>query len=86
MGMLAKALSAQSSYAAKKTDLWPELLAMIENCVLPDDVDDFERHLRVIGLRVPDSWTETLDELIEKKRDEIAQNDISRIVRDNFDF
>lgn len=86
MGLLAKALTEQSSYAAKKTDLWLEILARIEMAVLPEDIDEAERYVMQIGLQVPGAWEEPIEELIEKKRIEIAKDNLSLIMHEKYDF
>lgn len=86
MGILAKTLTHQSAYAAKNNGLWPELMTRLEECVLPEDVDAFERHVSGLGLQVPAGWHEPLAEVIAKKRDEIREEDLTLIMRSRFDF
>lgn len=86
MGLLAKTLTPQSSHAAKKNGLWPDLMEQLTECVLPADVDEFERHLAAIALQIPAAWNEPLAELIEKRREEIEADDVATIMRRNFDF
>ena len=86
MGILAKTLSPSSSYAAKKTDLWPELMARLTDCMLPEDVDAFERHVISLGLQIPAAWEEPLKEIVSKRRQEIAEDDITEIMKSKFDF
>jgi hypothetical protein len=86
MGLIAKALSQQSSSAAKKADLWPELMAKLGECVTQAHVDDFEAHLVAIELQIPRAWHEPLAEVIEKTREEIAADDIGAIMRSKYDF
>jgi crossover junction endodeoxyribonuclease RuvC len=86
MGALQKALAPQSSYAAKKTDLWPSLLERLTDCVLPADLEAFEAELELREMEIPGAWREPLAELIEKRREEIEQDDIALIMRNNFDF
>lgn len=86
MGMLTKALSATSPHAARNAGLWPELMDRLESCLYPTAIDEFERHVVSLGLSVPDSWHSHLDEAVEKKRQEIAGEDITQIMRDRFDF
>jgi hypothetical protein len=86
MGILAKTLSPQSSYAAKKTNLWDELTDALEACLLPHQVDEFEEHVAALELSIPTGWREPLEELIEKRREAIAEEDVSAIVRSRFDF
>jgi hypothetical protein len=85
MGIIAQSLTQVSSYAAKKTDLWPSLMDRLTDCILPGDVDAFERHVMGLGLQVPAAWEEPLAELVAKRRAEIAEDDISEIMK-RFDF
>lgn len=86
MGLIANALKTQSSYAAKKTGLWDDLMTKLTDCVMPRDVDTFEEHLLAIDLQIPGSWREALAEIIEKRRQEIDEDEVGAILRDRFDF
>ena len=86
MGLISKDFSRQSSHAAKRDGLWPDLMERLGECVLPTDVDAFQQHLEAIDLQVPAGWREPLAELIEKRREEIAEDDVSTLMRRNFDF
>lgn len=86
MGLIANALKTQSSYAAKKTSLWDDLMSALTDCVMPRDVDAFEEHLLSIDLQIPGSWREALAEIIEKRRQEIDEDDIATIMRTRYDF
>lgn len=86
MGALANALKTQSSYAAKKTNLWDDLMGRLTDCVMPRDVDAFEEHLLSIDLQIPGSWREALAEIVEKRRQEIDEDEVGAILRDKFDF
>ena len=86
MGLISKAFTPQSSHAAKRDGLWPDLMERLGECVLPSDVDECERHLDAIALQGPAAWNEPLAELIEKRREEIAEDDVASILRRNFDF
>lgn len=86
MGILAKTLAPTSSYAAKKTDLWPSLMARLTDCVLPAQVDDFEQWCIDNELQIPGAWQEPLAEKIAARREEIADEEIGLIVRNRFDF
>lgn len=86
MGLLLKTLSPKSSYAAKKNGLWEDLMERLTECVMPADVDDFERHVISLGLEIPAAWSGPLAELVEKRREEIAEDDVATIMRRNFDF
>lgn len=86
MGLLTKTLSPQSSYAAKQQGLWADLMDRLTECVLPADVDEFERYVVSLGLQIPGAWEEPLKEIIEKRREEIAEDDLTLIMRRNYDF
>lgn len=86
MGVLAKTLTPSSSYAAKKSDLWPSLMERLTDCIMPEDVDAFERHIISLGLAIPPAWEDSLAEVVAKRRGEIAEDDINEILRDRFDF
>ena len=85
MGKLRDALSPISSYAAKKTSLWDDLTDRIAGAILPADLDEVEVWIEWHDLEVPWAFRESLDELIEKRRDELAAEDITGIVA-RFDF
>lgn len=86
MGLIANALKQQSSYAAKKNGLWEDLMAQLTDCVMPEHVDAFEAHLLEIDLQIPGAYREPLEEIIAKRREEIAEDEVSAILRDRFDF
>lgn len=86
MGKLADALAPVSSYAAKKTSLWPDLVDRINGAMLPSDLDELTAWLEFNELAVPYSWRESLAELVDKRRDELAAEDVGQILRDRFDF
>ena len=86
MGVLMKALSGTSSYAAKKTDQWADLKDRVDGAILMRDLDEFEAWLDARPLDYPAAYREPLDELIEAKREELRSEDIGQILRDRFDF
>ena len=86
MGDLMKALTPQSSYAAKNAGLWQRLMGELTDCVVPEDIDAFERRLDAIELEIPPAWREPLAEVVAKRREEIAEDDVAVILRRNFDF
>lgn len=86
MGKLLDALSPISSYAAKKTDLWSDITDRIAGAIVPADLDELETWLELNELSVPYAWRESLAELIEKRRDELRDEDVNAIVRDRYDF
>jgi hypothetical protein len=83
---LLKALSPISAYAARQTTLWDDLTDRIAGAILQADLDDFEVWLDCYELRVPSGWMEPLQELVEKRREALHEEDISQIMRDRFDF
>lgn len=86
MGILAKTLSPASAYAAKVNGLWGALMDRLTDCMLPEDVDAFERHVIGLGLAVPDGWQVEIAEKVAARRQEIKEDDISEIMRSKFDF
>lgn len=86
MGLLAKTLSPQSSYAAKKTGLWEELMDELAGCMFPAAVDEFETRCALRGLEIPGAYEDHLDDAIEARREELKAEDIGTIIRDRFDF
>lgn len=86
MGRLADALKPQSSYAAKKTPLWSDLTDRIAGAILPRDLDEIEAWIEFNELLVPYAFRPPLRELIEKRRDELADEEIGGVLRDKFDF
>lgn len=86
MGKLADALAPQSSYAAKKTSLWPDLTDRINGALLMIDLTEIELWLELHELEVPWPWREPLAELIAKRRDELEAEDVGAILRERFDF
>jgi hypothetical protein len=92
MGILAKALSPPSSYAAKggkdpgSVDLWSDLKDRVDGALLMADLDAFVDWLDARPLDYPAAYREPLDELIEAKRDELRSEDIGEILRTRWDF
>jgi hypothetical protein len=86
MGVLAKALSRPSSYSAKKTDVWSEVSDRIAGAMFQTDLDEVERWLAANPMIWPAAWDEPVLELIEKRREELAAEDVGAIVRDRYDF
>jgi hypothetical protein len=92
MGMLLKALSPPSSYAAKggkdpgSVDLWGDLKDRIDGAMTPRDLDEFEAWLDARPLDYPAAYREPLDELIEARREELKAEDIGEILKSRFDF
>jgi hypothetical protein len=88
MGVLAKALTNPSAYATKKNkpDLWGELVDKIDGAIIPTDLDGLEAWMELRPLDLPEGWYGELRDLIEKRREELADEDISTIIRDRYDF
>lgn len=86
MGLLAKTLSPSSSYAAKKSGLWEDLMDELAGCLFPAAVDDFEERCRARGLEIPGAYEDPLADAIEARREELRSEDIGTIIRDRFDF
>jgi hypothetical protein len=83
---LSKALERPSAYAVKKTDFWDQLVDRIAGCILQSQLDDVEDWLQANQMRVPGSWDQSIQEMIEKQREQIASEDISAIIREKYDF
>lgn len=86
MGALVKALSPSSAYAARKTDLWPDLMDRLAGCLIPGHIDSFLEHVTSLGLAIPEQWHELINEAVEKRLEEIESEDIGNIMRVRFDF
>lgn len=86
MGILAKSLAPPSSHSVKKADGWATLMDRIGECMTPADLDDFEQWLSDYPLEYPAAWGEPLAEVVEKRREELEDEDIGLIIRDRFDF
>jgi hypothetical protein len=91
MGILAKALSPQSSYAAKGGKdgggtVWADLRDRVDGAMYPAQLDEFVAWLDARPLDYPAAYREPLDELIEAKRKELASEDVGSILRERFDF
>jgi hypothetical protein len=86
MGALLKALSRPSAYSAKKTPIWDEIEDKIAGALCPRDLDIVEVYVEINELNIPQGWLEPIEELIEKRREELRDEDISRIMLDKYDF
>lgn len=86
MGAIKKALSPVSAYSQRSTALWQDMLDRLSDAVLPDDIDAFEAWVDANVLSIPVGWVEPLHELAEKRREEIAAEDVGSIMRERFDF
>lgn len=88
MGMLANALKAPSAYSVKRDrpELWDDLIDRINGALLDSDLQEFEAWLDFRPLDLPGGWAELLEERIEKRREELREEEIGNILRDRFDF
>jgi hypothetical protein len=88
MGLIEDALKHATAYSVKrdKPDLWSDLVDRIDGALLPAQLDELEAELDARPLDIPFGWRLEADERIEKRREELAEEDISQILRDRFDF
>jgi len=86
MGLLKQALTPISSHAAKKTTLWEDLIDEIDGAFMPSQLDEIEARMDARPNDYPGAWLEPLAERIERRREELASEDISQIMRDRFSF
>lgn len=85
MGLLKQTLLPQSAYAARRANIWDELMDELSSCLFPAAVDAFERRIETIEHTLPAGWRELLDEEVEKHRIALADEDVTEIMR-RFDF
>lgn len=88
MGALAKALQAPSAYSVKrdKPGLWAELVDQIDAAMFEAELVEIEDRMEFRPLDLPGGWAELLAERIERKREELREEDIGSILRDRYDF
>jgi hypothetical protein len=86
MGRLLKELSPVSSYAAKKTDLWADIVDRINGAILLTDLDELLLWLDFHELDVPGPWLNPIYEMIDARRAELRAEDVGEILRERFDF
>lgn len=88
MGMLEKKLSNPSAYSVKKNtpELWENLVDRINGAIVPADLNELEAWLDFRPLDLPAGWYSEVRELIDRRREELAEEDISKILLDKFDF
>lgn len=86
MGILAKALSGPSSAAAKKSGVYEDIKDRIDGAILPADLDEVERWLDANDHLYPTNWRDSLNDMIELKREEIEEENVSSILRARYDF
>jgi hypothetical protein len=58
----------------------------IAGALLPDQLDEIEDELEAYPYRMPVGWYFEAYELIEKRRDELREEDIQQIMWDRYDF
>jgi hypothetical protein len=88
MGLLAKALSAPSAYAVKRDQptLWEDLMDRVDGALFDGQLVEIEIWMDLRPLDLPGGWYFDLRDAIDKKRDELAQENIGNILLDRFDF
>lgn len=86
--MLLKALSPPTAYRVKKDNpgLWADLVDQINGALCKAHLVEIEVWLDLRPLDLPDGWADDLQELIDKRREDLAEEDISSILLDRFDF
>lgn len=85
-GPLLRALSPPSAYAARKTGIWDEIVDRIAGAMTLPQLVDVDTWLLGQELNIPTPWNDEIIELMDKRREEIASEDIGQIIRDRFDF
>ena len=80
------ALSAPTAYRARQTGIWDQISGRIAGAMTRYDLEEVEAWLLTQTLNIPSPWEEHILELLEKRRDELAAEDIGSILRDRFDF
>ena len=88
MGALEKALKAPSAYSVKRDQpgLWDELVDQIEGAILAAQLDELEVWMDLRPLDLPGGWFGELQQRVERKREELASENIGNILLDRFDF
>lgn len=88
MGMLEKKLNPPSAYSVKRDhpEMWGDLVDRIAGAIIPADLDQIETWMEFRPLELPGGWAGELRELIEKRREELAEEDIGKILLDRYDF
>jgi hypothetical protein len=86
MGIIAKTLAAPSAYALKQTDFWSDLTDQVAGALCDADLIVIEVWAEAHPIAMPFGWYGELAELIEKRREELADEDIRSILLDRFDF
>lgn len=86
MGLLKQALTQVSSHSAKKTGVWERWMDRITDCVTDHDILMVELEASADILNIPPAYVGPLMEVIEKRKEEIASEDIGLILREKYDF
>ncbi len=85
-GSLMDALYGPSSYRAKQTTAWQDIMDRLTDCVTPAMLDEAAEWIASLRGQIPVAWDETIADVIEARRIEIAEEDVSAILRSRFDF
>jgi hypothetical protein len=86
MGLINKALSAPSAYAAKKTPIWSDIMDMIDGCMFIDKLDEVREQIELMSDQFPPHWMEQVENQLILRREEILAEDIRGIMLDRYDF
>lgn len=86
MGAFAKAFAPPSAYATKKTTLFDDVKDRIDGAIVPQDLDEVERWLDANNHKYPESWREHFDEMIEKQKELLDEENVTNILRSKWDF
>lgn len=86
MGILAKTLAGPTAAAAKRSGVYEDVKDRIDGAIVPQDLDEVARWLDANDHTFPPAWRESFDDMIEIARERLAEDDVSQIMRRNFDF
>jgi hypothetical protein len=88
MGVLADSISHATAYRVKKDrpGYWPDLIDRIDGAILAAQLDEIEDELARRYLDIPVGWHEEAEERIARRREELAEEDVPKILRDRYDF
>lgn len=67
MGAILKAFKVRSSMAAKKANVWPEIIDRLSDCTSLEDIASFEAWLKVAHWNLPYPYREPLQDEIEER-------------------
>jgi hypothetical protein len=85
-GALAQALTRPTAYRARQTDIWDQVTDRLAGCLTARDVDEFLVWVDFHELAIPEQWSDEIDALVERRREELAAEDIGQILLERFDF